>query len=160
MDTMLKVVRDRIFEELKFEIIPASQRQAIQIVKQLLHCYHVVEEKEPKEDNLCNIHIPKVEDPKMDLEYYVVPLKIKKVIIGIADNPKMASIGDYWDHQSVERITELLCEYIELFPANFSEMKGLAGELGEMKIPLKPKERTIRKRPYRLNPIYKEKEKI
>lgn len=56
----------------------------------------------------------------------------------------MASIGDYWDSQTIERIIELLCEYSVLFPATFSEMKGLVGELGEMKIPLKPNARPIR----------------
>jgi hypothetical protein len=38
-------------------------------------------------------------------------------------------------------------------------MKGIAGELGEMKIPLRSKERPIRQQPYRLNPIYKNKVK-
>jgi hypothetical protein len=38
-------------------------------------------------------------------------------------------------------------------------MKGLVGELGEMKIPLKPEARPIRQRPYRLNPMYKKKVK-
>jgi hypothetical protein len=32
-------------------------------------------------------------------------------------------------------------------------------ELGEMKIPLKPEARSVRQRPYRLNPIYKKKVK-
>jgi hypothetical protein len=86
-------------------------------------------------------------------------LKIKKVNIGTVENPKIASIGDYWDNQTVERITELLHEYNDLFPTTFSEMKGLAGELGEMKIPLKPDARPIRQRPYRLNPVYKKKVK-
>jgi hypothetical protein len=49
------VVRDRIFEEPKFEIIPTYQRQAIHTVKQLLHCYHEAEAEEPGEDNPCNI---------------------------------------------------------------------------------------------------------
>lgn len=96
----------------------------------------------------------------MDSEYHAAPLNIKKVNIGTADNPKMASIGDYWDHQIVERITELLCEYSDLFTTTFSEMKGPARELGEMKIPLKLEERPIRQRPYILNPIYKENVKI
>jgi hypothetical protein len=100
-----------------------------------------------------------VEGPNIDSEYYVAPLNIKKVNIGTAENPKMASIGDYWDNQTVERITKLLREYNDLFPATFSEMKGLEGELGEMKIPLKTEARPIRQRPYRLNPIYKEKVK-
>jgi hypothetical protein len=38
-------------------------------------------------------------------------------------------------------------------------MKGIAGEVGEMKIPLRAKARPIRQRPYRLNPIYKQKVK-
>ena len=41
----------------------------------------------------------------------------------------------------------------------FSEMKGVAGELGEMKIPLWPDARPIRQRPYRLNLVYKHKVK-
>jgi hypothetical protein len=32
------------------------------------------------------------------------------------DNPKMASIGDYWDEKTLERIIDLLCEYGDLFP--------------------------------------------
>jgi hypothetical protein len=34
-------------------------------------------------------------------------------------------------------------------------MKGIAEDLGEMKIPLRPDARPIKKKPYRLNPIYK-----
>jgi hypothetical protein len=39
-------------------------------------------------------------------------------------------------------------------------MKGIAGDLGEMKIPLKPSAKPMRQRLYRLNPKYKEKLKI
>ena len=60
----------------------------------------------------------------------------------------------------MESITELLREYIDLFRTTFKEMKGIAGELGEMKIPLKSEVRLIRQRPYRLNPIYKQKVKV
>jgi hypothetical protein len=38
-------------------------------------------------------------------------------------------------------------------------MKGIACDLGEMKIPLKPGAKPIQHRPYRLNPRYKEKVK-
>jgi hypothetical protein len=85
---------------------------------------------------------------------------VNKVNIGTIENPKMASIGDYWDEQTVEIITELLHEYSDLFPTTFTEMKGIAGELGEMKIPIRAEERKIRKRPYRLNMIYKKKFKV
>jgi hypothetical protein len=55
----------------------------------------------------------------------------------------------------MEKITELLSEYGDLFPATFLEMKGVAGELGEMIIPLRPDAIPVRQRPYILNPIYK-----
>jgi hypothetical protein len=41
----------------------------------------------------------------------------------------------------------------------FTYMKGIAVELGEMKIPLKPEARSVRQRPYRLNLVYKKKVK-
>jgi hypothetical protein len=130
IDTTLKVVRDRIFEEPEVEIVTTYQNQKRQTVRQLLHCYHVAEEEDPTEENPHNIQIPEVEGerevegPQLESEYYAAPLNIKKVNIGTTENPKIASIGDYWDNQTVERITELLREYSDLFPATFSEMKG------------------------------------
>ena len=53
----------------------------------------------------------------------------------------------------------MLLEYNDLFSKTFIEMKGIAGELGEMKIPLRSDARPIKQRPYRLNPIYKKKVK-
>jgi hypothetical protein len=163
IDIALKVVRDNIFEEPKFEIIPTYQNQKRQTIRQLLHCYHVTKEDDPAEENPCNIQIPEVEGErevegtKIDLEYYVAPLKIRKVNIGTVENPKIASIGDYWDNEIIERIIELLREYSDFFPVTFSKMKVLAGELGEMKISFNPKSIPIRQRPYRLNLVYKKK---
>jgi len=39
-------------------------------------------------------------------------------------------------------------------------MKGIEGEIGEMKIPLKSEARLVRKRSYKLNPMYKNKLKV
>ena len=39
----------------------------------------------------------------------------------------------------------------------FSEMKGILGDIGVMKIPLKPDVKPLKQHPYRLNPKYKEK---
>jgi hypothetical protein len=38
----------------------------------------------------------------------------------------MASIGDYWDHLTIERITKLLHEYSDLFIEKKLDMKGLS----------------------------------
>jgi hypothetical protein len=78
----------------------------------------------------------------------------------MTENPKFVQIGDYWSDETVEKIADLLREYQDLFPTTFSEMKGIVGDLGEMKIPLKPGAKPVRQRPYRLNPKYKEKVKV
>ena len=114
-----------------------------------MSCYHVQEEA-LDEDDLCNIHIEEaegeryVEGPPIESKVISMPIKVKKVNIGTIEHPKMASIGDYWDEQTVERITELLRVYSDLFPTTFTEMKGIVGELGEMNIPLKLEARPVR----------------
>jgi hypothetical protein len=140
------------------------QQQHSQIVKKLLLFYRV-EEEAPEEDNPHNIQITKiegereVEGPFLESEVFAAPIKVKKVNIGTTDKPKMESIGDYWDEQTMERITKLLREYSDLFQTKFTEMKGIAREIREMKIPFKHEARFVRQRPYRLNPIYNKKVK-
>jgi hypothetical protein len=85
-----------------------------------------------------------VKGPPIESEVIYVPIKVNKVNIRTTEHPKMANIGDYWDEPIVESITELLHEYNDLFPTTFTEIKGIAGELGEMKIPLRPEVRPIR----------------
>jgi hypothetical protein len=149
------------FYEPEFEIIIEYRQQNRQTVKELLSCYHV-EEEAPYEDDPHNIQIIDIEGerevggPSLELEAFSTPIKVKKVNIGMNENPKMESIGDYWDEQTLERITELLHEYNDTFPTTFTTMKGIVGELGEMNIPLKPEARPIKHRPYRLNLVYKQ----
>ena len=78
-------------------------------------------------------------------------LKIRKFNIGTEENPKFACVGDYWDEANIAKIMDLLHEFQDLFPTKFSEMKGILGDLGEMKIPLKPNAKLVRQRPYLLN---------
>jgi polyhydroxyalkanoate synthesis regulator phasin len=68
-------------------------------------------------------------------------------------------VGDYWDEKTSQEIQILLQEYEDLFPKTFSELKGIKGVMGEMKIKLKPGSKLVRHRPYRLNPRVKEKVK-
>ena len=83
------------------------------------------------------------------------PLKTRTVNIGSEEQPKLATIGDYWDDEMVSKVTQLLHEYQDIFPTKFSEMKGILGDIGVMKIPLKPDAKPVKQRPYRLNPKYK-----
>ena len=60
----------------------------------------------------------------------------------------------------VSKVTQLLHEYQDLFPTKFSEMKGILGDIGVIKIPLKHNAKPVKQRPYRLNPKYKEKFRV
>jgi hypothetical protein len=91
--------------------------------------------------------------------FYTKPLKLRKVNIGTDEHPKLTSIGDYWDEQTVIEIQALLWEYEDLFPTNFSKLKSIKGDLQEIGIELKPESRPVKHRPYRLNPRVKEKVK-
>jgi hypothetical protein len=46
-------------------------------------------------------------------------MNINKVNIGIEEKPNIDNIEDYWDSETMEKITELLCEYSDLFLATF-----------------------------------------
>jgi hypothetical protein len=97
-------------DEPEVEIMTEYQQQNRHIVKELLSCYHV-EEEAPDEDDPHNIQITEiegereVEGPSLESKVFVAPIKVKKFNIGMNENPKMASIGDYWDEKIVERIT-------------------------------------------------------
>jgi hypothetical protein len=76
------------------------------------------------------------------------------------ENLKFTQIGDYLSDETIEKIAELLHEYQDLFPMTFSKMKRIIGDLGEMKMPLKPGAKPMQQRTYRLNLKYKEKMKV
>lgn len=75
---------------------------------------------------------PKVKDPDI-----MMPLKTKQVNIRTEEEQKYATLGDYWDDATVEKVVELLREYRDLFPTKIKELKGILGDLGMMKITLK-----------------------
>jgi hypothetical protein len=101
-----------------------------------------------------------IEGLGIELPFFGQPIKIKKINIGTEQAPKLQNVGDYWDNDTISKITELLHEYQDLFPTKFTNMKGIKGPMGEMKIPLKSYARHVKQRPYRLNPKYKHKVKI
>jgi len=52
----------------------------------------------------------------------------------------------------MDKVVELLQEYQDLFPTKFLDLNGIVGDLGIMKITMKPDVKPIKQRPYRLNP--------
>ena len=89
-----------------------------------------------------NINIPKskgsrdIAAPEMPTDKVHQSLNIQKVNIGTEEEPKFTNVGDYWDEEAMTKISDLLDEFQDLFSTKFSEMKGILGDLGEMKIPL------------------------
>ena len=107
-----------------------------------MECYNVT--REPDDDNPLYINILEFEGTHgyeglgISSDQFLSPLKIKKVNISSPENPKFTNIRDYWDDEIVGKITDLLHELQDLLPTKFSEMKEIIGDLGEMKIPLRP----------------------
>ena len=56
----------------------------------------------------------------------------------------------------MEKIADVLHELQDFLPKKFTKMKGISGELGEMKIPLNPDVKRVKQPPYRLNLWYTE----
>jgi hypothetical protein len=100
-----------------------------------------------------------VEGPQLELNVYLKPLRMHRLKIGIEEKPEFANIGDYWNDETMEKIADLLCDYQDLFPTTFSEMRGILGELGEMKIPLNLDAKPVKQSPYKLNLVYAKKVK-
>jgi hypothetical protein len=131
-------------------------------LQKLQSCYNINadDHDNPRKVNIIEIKGQRyVEGPGVELPFIVHPIKIKKVNIGTEETPNLANVGDYWGVSTIEKITELLHEYQEFFLTKVTDMNGIKGTMGEMRIPLKPDARPFKKRPYRLNPKYKEKVK-
>ena len=158
IDDALGMIKTKVFEDGPLPLY--NQPDLAAQLENALECYNLVadEEEEP-----CNMNIPEsegsyeVQGPKLEIPEITEKLKTKKINIGTEADPKLASIGDYWDDETVGHIADLLQQYQDLFPAKFTEMKGILGDLGVMRIPLKEGAKPVRQRPYRLNPRYKEK---
>jgi hypothetical protein len=101
-----------------------------------------------------------VERPRVELPFIGQLIKINKFNTGTEETPNIANVRDYWNVATIDKITELMHEYQGLFPTKFTDMKGIKGPMGEMRIPLKPDANPFNQRPYRLNPKYKEKVNI
>ena len=126
-------------------------------MQSMMECYNV--SGEPEDDNgLQNINISETEGsrdaaaPYLPTDPMNQPLNIHKVNSEIEENPKFASVGDYQEEETMEKIIDLLHEFQDLFLINFSKMKGILSDLQEMKIPLKLDTKSVRQRPYCLNP--------
>jgi hypothetical protein len=109
-----------------------------------IECYKIEKDLEIQNDleELRNLAIKETEGdreiqniiPIQNDGSYNHPLNLHKVNIGTTKQPKIATMGDYWDEKTSQEIQILLREYEDLFPKTFSELKGIKEVMGEMKI--------------------------
>jgi hypothetical protein len=158
VDQSLQIIRQKVFEEASNPPLEQEEDEWIASLQWLQGCYNinVDEDYDPRNVNISEAEGQReIEGLGIELLFVGKPIKIKKVNIGTEKAPKLENVGDYWDDATISKITELFHEYQDLFPTNFTDMKGIKGPMGEMKIPLKEDARPIKRTPYRLNPKYK-----
>ena len=158
IEDALEVIRMNLFDDCPSPIV--NQLDWETQMESVMECYNFAteEDKDPRNVNILELEgSHDVQGPALEIPEITEKVKIKKVKIGIEADPKDASIRDYWDDETIGHITDLLQEYQDLFPTKFIEMKGILGDLGVMRIPLKEGVKPAKYFPYRLNPRYKEK---
>ena len=107
-------------------------------LQKLQGCYNINadEDDDPRKVNITETKGQRdIEGPGVEIPFIGQSIKIKKSNIGTEKTPKLADI---------DKIIELLHEYQDLFPTKFTDMKGIEGPMGEMRIPLKPYVRLVK----------------
>ena len=103
------MIRTKVFENgpLPLDNQPSWEEQ----LENALECYNLAadEEKEPRNMNILESEGScEVQGPKLEIHEIVEKVKIKKINIGTEADPKLASIGDHWDDETVGHIASLL----------------------------------------------------
>jgi hypothetical protein len=126
-------VRKKVFKEASSLPMEQEEDEWTTPFQKLQSCYNinVDDDDDPKKVNITKIGGQRnVEGTGVELPFIGQPINIKKVNIGIEETPKLANVGDYWDVATIDKITELLHEYQDLFSTNFTDMKGIKGPMG------------------------------
>jgi hypothetical protein len=140
-------VREKVFEEVPSLPLEQEEDEWTAPLQKLHGCYNI---NANEDDDLRKVNIVEIEGERdvegigVELPFIGKSIKIKKVNIGTEETPKLANVGDYLDATTIEKITELLHEYQELFPTKFIGMKGIKGPMGEMRFPLKLDARPVK----------------
>ena len=77
-------------------------------------CYNLAKDPDDDPTNINTLESKgthSVEGSGISSDQFLKPLKIKKVKIGSPENPKFTNIGDYWDDETLAKITDLLHEF-------------------------------------------------
>ena len=132
MDAAVRLIHTKVFDDKEIaEYQPHWKAQEANAVE----CYNpaIDEDDDPRNIDItqseghCEVHEPAIEAPEV-----TQPLKTRTVNIGSEEQPKYATIGDYWDGELASKVTQLLHEYQDLFSTKFSEKKGIIGAVADI----------------------------
>jgi hypothetical protein len=133
VDQALNIVRHKLFKESSSLPLEKEEDEWTTPFQKLQGCYNINadEDDDPRKVNIVETEGHRdVEGPRVELPFIGQLIKIKKVNIGTEETPKLANVEDYWDVATIDKITELLHEYQDLFPTKFTDMKGIKGPMG------------------------------
>ena len=94
-------------------------------IQSMMTCYNLSGEPED-DDELWNVNILESEGTcdvaALDISTNSMsqPLRIRKVNIGLEENPKFDNVEDYWGEDTMAKIMDLLHEFQDLFSTRFS----------------------------------------
>ena len=100
IDQALKVTKGKLLADCSLPVLETPKWKIA--LEEALECYNLAGEGE-EDENPRNVNIPEsegthdVQGPELKVPDVVKLVKIKKVNIGTKEEPKFASIGDYWD---------------------------------------------------------------
>jgi hypothetical protein len=147
VNNALQLIRDVILQVVPVAY-PADPHTHCQM-QSLMECFNISGGPEDGDDPR-NVNILESEGsrvvvpPDAPSDPISHPLRIRKINIRTEDTPNFTDVEDYWDDELISKVTDLLHEFQDIFPTKFSDMKGILGDLGEMKIPLKLDAKPIR----------------
>ena len=97
LDVAIRLIHTKLFDDQEIAEYQLDQKEQ---EANAVECYNLAidEDDDPRNINIpeleghCEVHGPAVEAPEV-----TQPLKTRTVNIGSEENPKYATIGDYWD---------------------------------------------------------------
>ena len=116
----LDIIKIKIFEDCTISV-QAQPEWAVQLTE-ALECYNFQIEPEDEDEDPHSTNIPESEGtrdvggPQLEIPAITEPIKIKKINIGTDAEPKFASIGDYWNDETVGQISDFYMTIMTYFP--------------------------------------------
>jgi hypothetical protein len=108
VDKALQIVRHKVFEEAPNTTLDQEEDEWATPLHQLQGCYNinVDEDDDPRNVNISETKGQRdIEGSGIELPFLGKPIKINKVNIGREQAPKLSNGGDYWDDDTIKKIT-------------------------------------------------------